>query len=110
MQSNRLIAFVAVAAAMSAPLAAQSRAVLPTGTVILVRTNAAVESGSATVGQTIDMVVTDSVVADNYSLIPAGSHVRGVVTLARPATRQRSGVVELDFDRLSLPDGRSVAM
>ena len=110
MHPIRYIAMCAVAAAIGAPLAAQSRAVLPTGTVILVRTNAAVESGSATVGQTIDMVVADTVVADNYSLIPAGSHIRGVVTLARAATRQQSGVVELDFDRLTLPDGRSVVM
>lgn len=110
MQTNRLIAICALAAAtaaMSAPLAAQTRVVLPAGTVILVRTSAVLESGTATVGQTMETVVLDTIAADNYTVIPAGSRIRGVITFARRATQAQSGVIELAFDRLAMPDGRT---
>jgi len=112
MLSNRLTRVLYVCAAVtaiSAPLAAQ-RAVLPAGTVILVRTNTALESGTATVGSTFETVVADTIAADNYTVIPSGSRIRGVITMARPATRQQSGVIELDFDRLVMPDGRTYTM
>ena len=102
--------FIAAAAVIAAPLSAQTRAVLPEGTVILVRTQTALESANAKTGQTFQTVVSDSVVADNYTLIPAGSTVRGVIAYARVASRSQSGVIDVHFDRLTLPDGRSYAM
>src|ERR1051325_2512711 len=102
--------FIAAAAVITAPLSAQTRAVLPEGTVILVRTQTALESANAKTGQTFQTVVSDSVVADNYTLIPAGSTVRGVIAYARVASRSQSGVIDVHFDRLTLPDGRSYAM
>lgn len=84
---------------------AQGRVVLPEGSVIVVRTTTPLESSTARVGQTFETVVADSVGADNYTVIPAGSRIRGVVTFAQPADRQRSGVIEVNFDRLTLPDG-----
>ena len=97
------LAFVAASAA-----SAQSRVVLPAGSVIIVRTAGPLESASAQSGQTFETTVDESVGVDEYTVIPAGSRIRGVVTLARPATRQQSGVIEVVFDRLTLADGSSL--
>jgi peptidoglycan hydrolase-like protein with peptidoglycan-binding domain len=94
------LAFVAASAA-----SAQSRVVVPAGTVIIVRTNAPLQSATAKTGQTFETNVEGSVGVDQYTVIPAGSTIRGVVRLATPATRQQSGVIELVFDRLTLPSG-----
>src|SRR5919106_2921726 len=88
-------------------LSAQTRIVLPEGTVIIVRTSSPLESATAKVGQTFETVVADTVRVENYTVIPAGSRIRGVVTFAQAADRQQSGVIEVNFDRLSLPDGRT---
>lgn len=81
------------------------RVVLPEGTVIIVRTSTALESATAKAGQTFETVVVDTVRVENYTVIPAGSRIRGVVTFAQAADRQRSGVLEVGFDRLILVDG-----
>src|SRR5688572_30505041 len=88
-------------------LSAQARVVLPEGTVIVVRTSSALESSTAKAGQTFETVVADTVRVENYTVIPAGSRIRGVVAFAQAADRQRSGVIEVNFDRLTLPDGRT---
>lgn len=84
---------------------AQSRVVLPAGSVIIVRTMTPLQSASATVGQTFDTNVEESIGIDEFTVIPAGSKIRGVVKVATPATRQQSGVMEVVFDRLTLPNG-----
>jgi peptidoglycan hydrolase-like protein with peptidoglycan-binding domain len=91
-------------------LSAQTRIVLPEGSVIIVRTSSALESANAKVGQTFETVVVDTIRVDNYTVIPAGSRIRGVVTFAQAADRQRSGVMEVNFDRLSLPDGKAYSL
>jgi peptidoglycan hydrolase-like protein with peptidoglycan-binding domain len=91
-------------------VSAQARLVLPEGSVIIVRTSSPLESSTAKVGQTFETVVADTVRVDNYTAIPAGSRIRGVVTFAQPADRQRSGVIEVNFDRLALPDGTSYGL
>jgi peptidoglycan hydrolase-like protein with peptidoglycan-binding domain len=91
-------------------LSAQARVVLPEGTVIIVRTSTPLESASAKAGQTFETVVIDTVRVENYTVIPAGSRIRGVVTFAQPAGRERSGVIEVRFDRLTLPDGRAESL
>ena len=83
------------------------RLVLPEGSVIIVRTSSPLESSTAKVGQTFETVVVDTMRVDNYTVIPAGSRIRGVVTFAQAADRQRSGVIEVNFDRLTLPDGKA---
>ena len=100
-----LLTFLAVSG-----LSAQTRLVLPAGSVIIVRTSTPLESSTAKVGQYFETVVADTVPVDNYTAIPAGSRIRGVVTFAQPADRQRSGVIEVNFDRLTLPDGRTYAL
>lgn len=113
MKSSRTKSLAAVAWTMfftllsGSELAAQTRVVLPEGTVIIVRTSNPLESATAKVGQTFETVVVDTVRVDNYTVIPAASQIRGVVTFAQAADRQRSGVIEVNFDRLTLPDGRA---
>jgi peptidoglycan hydrolase-like protein with peptidoglycan-binding domain len=89
----------------STALQAQNRLVVPRGSVIIVRTQNVLESSTARPGQTFETIVVDSLGVDNYTVIPAGSRIRGVVVVAQPATRQQSGVIEVNFDRLTLPDG-----
>jgi peptidoglycan hydrolase-like protein with peptidoglycan-binding domain len=91
-------------------LSAQARLVLPEGSVIIVRTSSPLESATAKAGQTFETSVVDTVRVENYTVIPAGSRVRGVVTFAQAADRQRSGVMELSFDRLTLPDGKAYTL
>lgn len=81
------------------------RVTLPEGSVIIVRTTTPLESSTAQTGQTFETTVADNIGADDYTVIPTGSRIRGVVTFARPADRQQSGVIEVNFDRLTLPDG-----
>jgi peptidoglycan hydrolase-like protein with peptidoglycan-binding domain len=103
------VAFLAASVASAAPAAsAQSRVVVPAGSVFIVRTTQPLESASAQAGQTFDTNLEESVGVDEYTVIPAGSKIRGVVTLARPSTRQQSGVIEVVFDRLTLADGSSL--
>ena len=91
-------------------LSAQTRIVLPEGSVIIVRTSSPLESATAKVGQTFETVVVDTVRVDNYTVIPAGSRIRGVVAFAQAADRQRSGVIQVNFDRLALPDGKAYTL
>lgn len=91
-------------------LSAQTRVVVPEGTVIIVRTTTTLESSAARQGQTFETVVADTVRVDNFNVIPAGSRIRGVVVAAQAATRQQSGAIDVRFDRLTLPNGASVAL
>jgi peptidoglycan hydrolase-like protein with peptidoglycan-binding domain len=95
-----------MALAVAFPVAGQGRLVLPQGSVIIVRTSSPLESANARVGQAFETVVADSIQIDGYTAIPAGSRIRGVVTFAQPADRQKSGVIEVNFDRLAMPDGK----
>lgn len=95
----------AAAALAPLPAAAQSRVVLPAGTVILVRTSQVLDSRNAAAGQTFETTVDQDVGLNDYSVLPAGSKVTGTITMARAATRAQSGVIDVHFSRLILPDG-----
>jgi peptidoglycan hydrolase-like protein with peptidoglycan-binding domain len=86
-------------------LSAQTRLTVPAGSVIIVRTATPLQSSTAQVGQTFGTFVTDTLRLDNYTVIPAGSRIRGTISYAKPATRQESGVIQVDFNQLMLPDG-----
>jgi peptidoglycan hydrolase-like protein with peptidoglycan-binding domain len=105
---GRALALLGLIAAPA--LSAQTRVVVPEGTVIIVRTTTALESSTARQGQTFETVVADTVRVDNFTVIPAGSRIRGVVVAAQAATRQQSGAIDVRFDRLTLPNGSSVAL
>jgi hypothetical protein len=96
--------------ALTGPVAAQSRVVMPAGTVILVRTMAPLNSSTMQVGQMFETSVDDNIEIDDFAVIPASSRIRGRVTMVRPATRQQSGVIDLVFDRVTLPDGSTIAI
>lgn len=101
---------IGFALAASATASAQSRVVLPAGSVIIVRTTAPLQSATARAGQIFETSVEESIGIDEYTVIPAGSRIRGSVTLATPATRQQSGVIEVVFDRLTLPNGTAFSI
>jgi len=112
-QLKRIISHAALGAAISLAAAATSQAqrvVLPQNSVIIVRTQTPLESSTLRQGDTFETIVEDTVGVDNYTVIPEGSRIRGVVTYVRPATRAESGVIEVDFDRLTLSDGTSFAI
>jgi len=96
---------LALGVAAASAASAQSRVVLPAGSVIIVRTTTPLQSATAKVGQTFDTNVEESIGVDEFTVIPAGSRIRGVVSMATPATRQQSGVIDVVFDRLTLPNG-----
>ena len=100
---------VAAMIAASSGAAAQSR-VLPAGTVIMVSTTSSLQSSTAKTGQTFDTNVEESIGVDEYTVIPSGSKIRGLVTMATPANRQQSGVIDVVFDRLTLPNGSTYAI
>ncbi|HEY3113398.1 MAG TPA: peptidoglycan-binding domain-containing protein [Gemmatimonadaceae bacterium] len=104
-KSRRTLTSIALALLAASTAAAQSRIVVPAGTVIIVRTTTPLQSASAKTGDTFDTNVDESVGVNEYAVIPVGSKIRGSVTLATPATRQQSGVIEVVFDRLTLPNG-----
>ena len=99
-----------LALGLAAPLHAQTRATLPAGSVILVRTEQALLSAQAQVGQTFETSVVEPVSVNGYTLIPAGSRIRGAVTYVQPATRDRSGVMQIAFNRVTLPGGGAFAI
>ena len=111
---RRTLAGIALACVTASAASAQStasaapvssRVVLPAGSVIIVRTTAPLQSATVKQGQMFETNIDESVGIDEFTVIPAGSKIRGVVTLATPATRQQSGVIEVVFDRLMLPNG-----
>jgi peptidoglycan hydrolase-like protein with peptidoglycan-binding domain len=105
LKSRRTLGAFALAFLAASSAEAQNRVVVPAGSVILVRTTAPLQSASARTGQTFETTVEEGVGVDEYTVIPTGSRIRGTVTVATPATRQQSGVIEVVFDRLTLPDG-----
>jgi hypothetical protein len=105
---RRTLWSVALTFAATFAASAQSRIVLPAGSVLIGRTTTALQSATAQTGQTFETTVDESVGVDEYTIIPAGSRIRGVVTVARPATRQQSGVIEVVFDRLTFSDGTTL--
>lgn len=105
-----LLAFAVAALFGASSASAQARVVLPAGTVIIVNTTQALESATAKTGQSFETTVADTVGVDEYVVIPAGSRIRGVVTVAKAATRRESGVIEVVFDRLMFPDGSSAGI
>ena len=105
--ARHAVAGMALCLFAAATLPAQTRVTLPAGTVVLVRTDQALQSNSAQVGNTFVTTVVDPVSVNGYTLIPANSRIRGVVSYVQPANQQRSGVMQINFDRLTLPNNTS---
>ena len=113
---SRRICMVCAAALMATALLApravwgQQRVLLPEGTVLTVTTDQRLTSASMTQGAAFTTTVEDSVNVEGHTVIPAGSRIAGVVTFVRPATRNDSGVLGVEFDELRLARGGTVAI
>lgn len=92
------------------PAAAQQRLLIPEGTVLVVRTENALSSTTARVGQSFRATLTEPLRVDGYTVLPQGSLVSGQITSAQPATSRESGIVGVHFDRATLTNGRSLAI
>ncbi|MEO7367058.1 MAG: peptidoglycan-binding domain-containing protein [Gemmatimonadaceae bacterium] len=103
----RLSLSLALPLLAASAVSAQTRLTLPAGTVIIVRTSSALQSNTARTGQTFETTVVDAIGLDNYTVVPSGSRIRGSITYAKPASRQESGVIQVDFNRLILSNGAS---
>ncbi|GAC1445871.1 MAG: hypothetical protein NVSMB56_00280 [Pyrinomonadaceae bacterium] len=72
--------------------------------------NENITSENARIGDQFSTSVTEGVFAgnSNVEVIPAGSTIRGTVTSVTPATRNKSGVIAVRFNRLIISnDNRS---
>ncbi|HET6361989.1 MAG TPA: peptidoglycan-binding domain-containing protein [Gemmatimonadota bacterium] len=109
---SRACAALAMVSALFAPRAVwgQQRVLLPEGTVLTVTTDQRLSSASMRQGATFTTTVEDSVNVEGYTVIPAGSRIAGVVTFVRPATRNDSGVLGVEFDELRLAGGSTIAI
>jgi hypothetical protein len=109
--------FVWLALMLAAPLpaiaqqrVAERRLVIPEGSVLTVQTEAALNSSAVQVGQTFNTMIREAVSVEGYTLLPAGTRIQGVVSVVRAATSQNSGIIGVEFNRLTLPNGRAVAI
>jgi hypothetical protein len=88
---------------------AQNRLTLPSGTVLELRTDSALNSDTARVGDTFTNTVTKSVFINGAIAVPENSTVQGRVISVQPAKRQEPGVLGVAFDRLTV-NGRPYAI
>ncbi|MBI3651335.1 MAG: peptidoglycan-binding protein [Acidobacteria bacterium] len=88
--------------------ATQSPDTIPVDTVIRLRMNTYLSSKSAHVGDTFTATVTDPVMVNGFEALPPGATITGRVTQVVPAKRMnKSGMIALDFNEISLPNGLS---
>lgn len=83
---------------------------LPTGTVIIVKFENRIDSGSSLISDRfrtrVFRAVTD---AKGRELIPQGAFIEGFISDVKPAQKKRrSGLISVTFDILRLPDGRAL--
>ena len=84
---------------------------LAAGTPIDIRLGEALDSGTATVGQTVTAQVTHPVVVNGRTVVPKGATVQGEVTELQPAKRfGGQGKIGVTFGSVRLPSGQTVAL
>jgi hypothetical protein len=95
---------LAFSAAMGPAAFAQRQVVLPKDSVLKVKLDDRLSSDSNQRGDRFTATVTDTGTGDN---LPAGTRVEGTVTEVQPASSNRPGSLDVDFNALRLPDGQS---
>jgi hypothetical protein len=81
---------------------------VPINTVIRVRINEQLNSGTARIGDRFSANVTEPVYAGaGIEVIPVGSKVGGRVTQVNRAQRRKPGNITVAFDSVALPNGRT---
>lgn len=85
---------------------------IPAGTVLVLRLETKLDSGSSRPGDRFRTRVIEAVInSRGRELIPQGAVVEGVVESVVPAQkRRRSGVIAVRFDMLRLSDGRALPL
>jgi hypothetical protein len=78
---------------------------LGTDTMMRVRMDSELTSGTARVGDTFSTTVTEPVYAGGTEVIPVGSHVWGRVTSVNRAGRRTPGNISVRFISVQLPNG-----
>jgi len=89
-------------------IAQSSRTVrLDSGTVIPVELDKSLSSNNSRKGDTFTATLhTDN--GDSYDGLPVGTRVEGVVRTAKAQVDKNPGVLDVEFNRMILPDGRTV--
>lgn len=82
---------------------------IPENTVIPVMLDRKLSSNVSREGD-LFTVTLDTNGTNDYLGLPAGTKIHGIVTKATPRAGQDPGVLALDFQRITLPDGRSSAI
>jgi hypothetical protein len=81
---------------------------IPVDTIISLRMDGYLSSKNARVGYKFTATVTTPVIVNGVEAIPAGATISGRVTQVVPAKRMnKSGMIALDFDEITLPNGLS---
>lgn len=85
---------------------------IPAGTVIVLRLETRLDSGSSRPSDRFRARVIEAIVRDDgRELVPQGATVEGFVESVEPAQkRRRSGVIAVRFDTLRLPSGRAIPL
>ncbi|HEU4390763.1 MAG TPA: peptidoglycan-binding protein [Blastocatellia bacterium] len=84
---------------------------VPQGTVVSMRMDSWLNSGTARAGDRFTSTVTIPVYVNGKTVIPAGSIVEGHVTAATPAKRRsQSGTIAVEFDQIVFPNGSRVPL
>ena len=84
---------------------------VPQGTVVSMRMDSWLNSGTARAGDRFTATVTIPVYVNGKTVIPAGSVVEGHVTAATPAKRRsQSGTIAVEFDQVVFPNGSRVPL
>lgn len=110
-----LVALVAITCSAPQIAHAQSRTrnvTLNAGTVLAVHLDEALSSKGSKKGDTFKATVKENANADTTNAwdLPPGTQIQGVVRLVRPKKDKQPGVLDLAFDRLILPNGRTYRM
>ena len=83
---------------------------LESGTVIAVKLNDDLNSKDVRKGDTFTASVTKADDKDNSTFLPDGTKVEGVVRSARAKNGKEPGMIDLAFNRIVLPNGRSYSI
>jgi len=108
LKGSQILGVLSSLLTLAVTVLASHRVTLPEGTVIELRIEDRLESGSSREGDTFRALVTRSLQLDGEIAVPENSRVDGRVTLVKPAEPgSQSGVIGVEFFRLNLPDGRA---
>jgi hypothetical protein len=84
---------------------------VPANTVVRVRLNDALNSGTARIGDRFSTNVVEPVYAEGgIEVVPVGSKVGGRVTQVNRAQKRTPGNITVSFDSVSLPNGRTAVI